>query len=387
MKKYIILLGIMMLIIGVEAQQLVFSVQPEPATVCENASHSFWVETDTTEFNQLPMSYLWFENSGSGWLQLTTGSQYLVNGNMLRIFSIPISYTGNQYRCEVHIGSHVFISQAALLEVNARRPVSFIYSGQCFGEATHFTNISENVDFFQSWHWSFGDASCPDSSVYENASHFFCAPGNYRVELSGVDENGCLASSHQQVEILNVPEPWIEGEEIACSFQRNVKFFSGGNYAAYEWSVAQPENALCAFASGNNYEVLFDCGQTFTPRQLDINLTVTDENGCSASTSRSFLVLTYKSPDKGSLIQKPNDSRMLVCLVGQSENMAYHWAVTVKNQPADTVWKASTTQNFILLDHPVNTELFEYGVEVINTAENNCSSLFYLQTDEKDSDD
>lgn len=385
MKKITTLFTILMISGLCFGQQLYFQHHPESAIVCENSNHEFYVLTDTAGFQGAPMTYSWYFNESGSWEEVATGEHYVVAETMLKVLSIPVDFDALQYRCVVRIGDDTFESNPAVMSVNTSPVIAFEQANHCFGDVTNFQNTTNESASFQSWHWDFGDDVCPDSSLLANASHYFCHPGDFTVKLTGVDPNGCSSTTSQTVEILALPKPWIEGPEIACSFQQNIKFFSSGTFVDYNWSLVG-EDSPCAFSSGNAFEVLLDCDKTYTPKQFEVELSVTDENGCSGVERSEFLILTYQSPRDGKLIQKPDNSQMLVCLLENPENMDYKWAVTVKGHPEDTISKYSTDVNFLLLNNPVNTVEFEYGVKVINTGENNCSSSFYLNEDENNID-
>jgi len=384
--KKITTLFIILMISGLSfGQQLYFQHHPESAIVCENSTHEFHVLTDTAGFQGAAMGYSWFFNETGTWVEVATGEHYVINGSVLKLLSIPLAFDAVQYRCVVSIGETTFESNPAILTVNPSPVLAFEHANHCFGDVTQFVNTTNENTLFQSWHWDFGDESCPDSSLLANSVHYFCNPGDYTVKLTGVDVNGCSSTATQAVEILDLPKPWIEGPEIACSFQQNIKFFSSGAFVDYNWALVG-DDTPCTFSSGNTFEVLLDCDKTYSPEQFEVELTVTDDQGCSAVERSEFLILTYQSPQNGKLIQKPDNSQMLVCLLENPENMAYKWAVTVKGHPEDTITKYSTDVNFLLLTNPVNTVEFEYGVKVINTAENNCSSSFYLNEDKSNFD-
>ena len=350
-----------------------------------NSSHYFFIETDTAGFSGAEVVYLWFEDSGAGWQQVTSDANHYPDGALLKLVNIPEGFHGNSYYCEVQINTHSFTSETAILSVNVAQPVNFEAERFCFGDVTTFANTTEEPETFDSWHWQFNDLSNPDSVLTKDAAHIFSVSGRYNVLLSGVDLNGCRSNISKEIKINQTPEPTILGPDIACSFQQNVKFDCKNNYAAYQWSIIGDEGYMTVVEeTATTSIVTINCIQAFVPLQFDIALNVIDENGCETSVTKEFLMLKYKSPEKGNLIQKPNNSKMLVCLLEDSQEKLFNWFIVEKGT-TNIVETFTTTDNFIVLDDEIDTTTFEYGVEVIDPTENNCSSSFYLN-DEKHND-
>ncbi len=381
MKKYTTLIFLVSLWLPGLTQDLAFLSQPQDGVTCMNSSHYFFVETDTAGFGGSEMVYLWFENFGAGWQQVISDANHYPEGAMLKLVNIPEGFQGNSYFCEVQIGEHSFTSETVILSVNVAPPVNFDAENFCFGDVTTFTNTTEESETFESWHWKFNDLTNPDSVLTSDAAHIFSAPGRYNVMLSGIDINGCYSNVSKEIKINRTPEPVISGPDIACSFQQNVKFNCNDDFAAYQWSVLGDEGYMTVVEeSAVTSIVTIDCKQAFVPLQFDIALNVIDENSCQASVSKEFLMLKYKSPEKGDLIQKPNNSKMLVCLLEDSADKVFNWFIVEKGT-TNIVETFTTTDNFIVLDDAIDTATFEYGVEVIDPTENNCSSSFYLNDD------
>lgn len=72
-------------------------------------------------------NYQWQEDTGSGWSDLVNGSTYSgVNTTLLTINSVPLSFNGNLYRCQVTSGDCQNMSEIALLEVAEAFPEATI---------------------------------------------------------------------------------------------------------------------------------------------------------------------------------------------------------------------------------------------------------------------
>lgn len=363
---------------------MAFITQPEDGVACAGSNHLFSVEADTSGFNGQAMSFSWYSDNGSGWQQITNDPNYYPDGAILNLYNIPASFDGVNYSCRVQIGAEEFESQSATLAVNVPAAVDFEAADFCFGDVTIFTNTSSEFNSFNTWHWGFDDLMNPDSVLTANAAHIFSEPGRYQVMLSGVDQNGCTSTTEKEIKIEQLPVPEINGPDIACSFQQNVKFDCNEDFSSYQWNIEGGQEYVNVVEGTEITNILtINCNQAFVPLQFDVLLNVSDQNGCSASVSKEFLMLKYKSPEKGNLIQKPENSRMLVCLLEESENKIYNWFV-VENGTTNIVETFTTTENFIVMDDEIDTVTFEYGVEVIDATENNCSSSFYLNSENDD---
>ncbi len=70
-------------------------------------------------------AFLWQENSGSGWTDLSNSATYTgVNTSVLTIHSVPLGFSGNLYRCILSLGDCQEFSGIGLLEVNTAYPVA-----------------------------------------------------------------------------------------------------------------------------------------------------------------------------------------------------------------------------------------------------------------------
>jgi len=100
--------------------------------------------------------------------------------------------------------------------------------------------------------------------------------GTYSVTVTNVD--GCVASTSFNVVVNPIPVPVISGTSAFCSGNSSVFNTGGGSFASYQWNTSATTSAITVTAAGN-YVV-----------------TVTDANGCTASTSQAATVWNLPTP-------------------------------------------------------------------------------------------
>ncbi|HOZ81764.1 MAG TPA: choice-of-anchor L domain-containing protein [Bacteroidia bacterium] len=120
---------------------------------------------------------------------------------------------------------------------------------------------------FASWQWSTGAVS-QTISVTQS--------GTYSVTVTNTD--GCVASTSFNVVVNPLPVPIISGTSAFCSGNSSVLTTGGGSFTSYQWNTSATSNAITVTAQGN-YVV-----------------TVTDANGCTASTNQAVTVWNLPTP-------------------------------------------------------------------------------------------
>jgi len=379
MKRIFTLVAVLFYTQYLLSQQLVFTSQPKDIIVCEGSDAFFSLTVDTLGFQGSEMDFTWEYYLNGSWSGVT-GPGYEEMQNQLKCIAVETNQNDLLFRCSIFVGGSTFLSNDARLIVHQNPELNFSFSGHCYGEATHFTNTTPDFGNFTNWGWSFGDPDCPDSSVFLNPNHMYCQEGSYYVTLIGTDKNGCNGSVTKEVIIYKPIPPIIEGPVFACSYQKNIKLFTPDEFPSYSWSLSG-DDISCNYTSDTYlFDVLLDCGFSATPSQFSVVLKITDENNCHASSEHQFLVLNLRSPSAGTIIQKPENSRLLICLLDEyaEGDYVFNWIITAKSNPGDTIGNYTTQTNYKLFDLDIDTASFEYGVIVSNIAEDYCSSTFYL---------
>lgn len=104
----------------------------------------------------------------------------------------------------------------------------------CAGSPLQFTDNSvSTLGAITSWAWDFGDGG---TSNLQNPTHVYNAAGNYTVNLTVTDLNGCPASSTYQVNILGPANSNAGADVSICDGASTTLSGSGGT--SYSWSPA-----------------------------------------------------------------------------------------------------------------------------------------------------
>ncbi|MBI4393611.1 MAG: PKD domain-containing protein [Euryarchaeota archaeon] len=154
------------------------------------------------------------------------------------------------------------------------------------GVPVDFTDLSADSDgIIVSWSWDFGDGA---SSAAEDPTHAYASSGTFIVTLTVMDDDGATASASQTVTVEepapapNVPpiadftaspQSAIVGASISFS---DMSSDTDGTIVSWQWDFGD------GVTSGE-----MDPTHAFSlPGSFTVTLTVTDDDGASATTSR-----------------------------------------------------------------------------------------------------
>ncbi|MDX1905652.1 MAG: PKD domain-containing protein [Bacteroidia bacterium] len=153
----------------------------------------------------------------------------------------------------------------------------------CPGTPVSFTDLSIPDTTIASWSWNFGDGT---TSVVQHPTHLYAQPGVYTVSLTVTNVLGCY-ETHMipgGVVVANPPSAdFLLADSIGCTpFEMDITDNSRGISApivSWQWNFGNG-------ATSSLQEPLY----TYNfPGTYVITLTVTDENGCSATTSHTVV--------------------------------------------------------------------------------------------------
>lgn len=158
------------------------------------------------------------------------------------------------------------------------------FGADTLGGCRPFTvNFSDSTIFgapITSWTWDFGDGN---NSNLQNPTHTYTSTGNYTVQLTVTDIDGCTRTFTRNNYIL-VTEPVAHfgvSDSIAClGFSISFSDSSSGVGLAYLWdfgdgNTSTQQNPSHTYAANGNYTV---------------TLTVTDVNGCDSTVADSNVI-------------------------------------------------------------------------------------------------
>lgn len=166
--------------------------------------------------------------------------------------------------------------------------VDFTVAGTCEGETFTFENESSADPNFNDpivdWSWDFGDGN---TSIDENTSNPYSDEGVYNVSLTVESANGCVNSLTLPVEVYANPtasfvsaSSCLGGETVFTDESVVNNTTTTSNITNWDWDFGDG-NTSTEQNPSNTYNVV----GTFNP-----TLTVTTDNGCSASVSGEVII-------------------------------------------------------------------------------------------------
>lgn len=171
--------------------------------------------------------------------------------------------------------SNCYDTISQVVKVDALPTVSFSFTGTCKGAATAFTNKSTGSSKVV---WDFGDGSA--GSTVNNPSHTYADTGTYIVKLVASNTGGCSDSFTSKVIIIPSPKAtWTVKQQ---GNTRHYTFSAIDTTAtSYSWDFGD----LSTKGTGKSVTHTYPSNGSY-----HVVLTVTNANGCSASTDSLFKV-------------------------------------------------------------------------------------------------
>lgn len=189
------------------------------------------------------------------------------------------------YYVSMEVMSNLGCSASVVKEVTVfpAPTAEFTYDTACYGQHTHFTDLSSSSSQIVSWEWDFGDGSA--HSNLQNPFHLYALPGNYNVTLTITDATGCMDVVTHNIKVENLPYAAFTSSSPNCVGQ-TVNFasqssFLQGYIVSWEWQFG--DNTSQTIYYPNNPEVSHIYNQ---PGVYNATLIVTASNGCQASTTQ-----------------------------------------------------------------------------------------------------
>jgi PKD repeat protein len=199
---------------------------PLPDTVCLGETAIFLVSTNNGNW-----IFQWQMNDGTGWQDITGGTQFSgFQNDTLIVTNVAAGQNGLRFRCRVsRPGCYETISLEANLLIRPAPTASF--STSVTGLVANFTNQSSATSYF----WDFGDGT---TSQATNPQHTYASENTFTVTLYAI--NDCdTAATTQTVTTLLPPvadftfPPFSEG---CGSVQVPFTNTSTGSLTSFEWT-------------------------------------------------------------------------------------------------------------------------------------------------------
>ncbi len=162
----------------------------------------------------------------------------------------------------------------------------FSFNNPCQGDPVNFIDESAIGDApIESWFWDFADTT---SSTDQNPSHVYHFSGNYLVDLTVTDTNGCSSTITKNVTIWQGPTAKFNYYS-ACvgslTYFIDKSIADGASFVSWDWSFGDPTSGI------NNYSTEQNPGHEYTsPGSYEVILIVEDANGCVDSDTVNIIV-------------------------------------------------------------------------------------------------
>ena len=195
---------------------------------------------------------------------------------------------GSNFKVRVNSSDDAIIGTANVNNITITEipSVDFNATTACEGVATNFTDITTGGGTITDWSWDFGNGN---TSTNQNPSETYASSGVFNVELTVIDANGCTNTEINTVEVLELPTAQFSATEVcfgnSTSFTDESNAATSSSITNWDWDFdngtsSTDQNPSINYASPGNYNV---------------DLTVTDANGCADQVTNQVTVLTLPS--------------------------------------------------------------------------------------------
>lgn len=202
-------------------------------------------------------------------------------------FSSPGTYLVSLTAVDSRGCSAVYSENVTVADTCAGINASFIYNVDGQGVTVNAAGSSPSAGAnITSWHWTWGDGS--NGSGMTPGKHTYAAPGVYTITLTIQDSNGCSHSTHHTVNIVSVQ---------CAGINANFTLSNAGTLQATVVDSSSPSTGatlnswLWNWGDGNTSSGVGPHTHTYAASGFyTVTLTIQDDEGCTAQTSRSITV-------------------------------------------------------------------------------------------------
>ena len=250
-----------------------------PLVGCSPLSVNFHVSTAG------PVTYLWDLNDGS---TLTTTDSNLIYNYLLPGNFIPKVILEDQTGCLIPV-TGIDTIKVTKSDVNFGVSDSVL----CDAGTVNFSDSTVSNGSISKYQWSFGDGG---TSVLQNPSHFYSAPGLYTVQLIVSTTNGCTDTLIKTnfIKVVSSPVISITGNNPVCmpgvlSF-KGIQLQPDTSALSWNWS----------FGNGNTSSAKNPVPQRYdTAGNYPLQLIVTNSSSCADTVTDVVVIYSLPLVDAG----------------------------------------------------------------------------------------
>ena len=245
--------------------------------------------------------------------------------------------------------------------------VNFGSTTVCLGDATMLYDSSSTDGVITNWVWNFDEpmSGLNDTSIIQNPSHTYAAPGTYNVSLNIEDDNSCVADTIIPVVVLEAPIASFVADSVCYgmsnTFNSTNSTGGGANIVSYFWDFGDA-STLADTSNVPNPTYIYDNVGTYT-----VSLIITTDQTCSGnSDDTTFVVEVFALPS----VDAGTDQ--IICL----EDSAALQATGANSY----VWSPNYQISDVNIDNPfvyptVDTTYFVQGTDLNGCVDNDTINI------------
>ena len=322
--------------------------EPQQVVMCSGTT----IKINATSYfaNSL---FLWQKMEEGKWTSMgATGSSADFTGSSSTEKSTDV-------RCIMTLGTIPYDTLFYRIKIMPVPVISKISANQlCLGKLSSFDYTTPTNVVNQKW--SFNET---DTLLQRSAMVLIKSAGDLRVNLKVSNSAGCSSTKDTTFRIAALPNVEIQRarlvhpeyyfEKVGCGNDSTLFTFStlGTGVSISRWFITFNGTVIFektlpagtpridqkyikrANISGNSLTVIWNTLAETSEFVVGTDYSV--NNGCAYTKSTSLIILPYKTPDKGIIYQKPNNSKVLIFKPVNKDadtTLNYEWGYTVNGE-------------------------------------------------------
>ncbi len=222
-------------------------------------------------------SYAWNFGDGTTATGKTAAHTYAADGS----YTVTLTVTDD-------LGATDSATQSVTVAANKVPVAAFTKTAAGLAATADATTSQDPDGTIASYAWDFGDSATATSKT---AAHTYAASGTFTITLTVTDNQGATGTTSQSVTVTAPNQPPVAAfttttANLVLSTDGTTSKDPDGSIASYAWNFGDGGAATGAKAAHT-----YAADGTFT-----VKLTVTDNQGATASTSQSVTVAANKPP-------------------------------------------------------------------------------------------